>query len=159
MRQRRRGATIEPGQAGPRKKAKNGRSEAAHRPQERLTMNTPQRPDIDALRQVLLARQRELRAEVSAARAEAPDADDGEGAEVGDQKDQAAAWQQAEVSDAEMQRDLDELAQVEQALHRLEEGGYGECADCGAAIPLARLKAQPSALRCAACQSAVERRH
>lgn len=122
-------------------------------------MNAPDRPDLDALRQMLLHRQQELRAEVSAARAEAPDADAGDGAEVGDQKDQAAAWQQAEVSDAEMQRDLDELAQVEHALHRLAEGDYGDCTDCGAAIPLARLRVQPAALRCAACQSAAERRH
>ena len=114
--------------------------------------------ELVALQELLLQRQRDLRAEVHTAQQDAP-AEASGGTEVGDQKDQASAWQRAEVGDAELQRDLDELAQVEQALRRLGEGNYGDCADCGAAIPLARLQVQPAALRCAACQSATERRH
>ncbi len=42
--------------------------------------------------------------------------------------------------------------QVEDAWHRLSEGGYGRCVDCDARIPPARLRALPFALRCLACQ-------
>jgi RNA polymerase-binding transcription factor DksA len=55
-------------------------------------------------------------------------------------------------------RDLAELAEVEQALARLADGSYGECADCEGTIPYARLAAYPSARRCVACQEAAERR-
>ena len=35
---------------------------------------------------------------------------------------------------------------------RIAEGTYGDCIDCGVAIPLARLQVQPAAARCIACQ-------
>ena len=55
-------------------------------------------------------------------------------------------------------RDLAELANVEQALARLAGGSYGECVDCGNAIPYARLAAYPAARRCVGCQEADEKR-
>ena len=36
-------------------------------------------------------------------------------------------------------------------------GGYGECVDCGNAIPYPRLAAYPAAKRCVACQEKAER--
>jgi DnaK suppressor protein len=111
---------------------------------------------LATLRDLLLYRQGELRAEVKAqapsGRAQADIA-----GEVIDRKDQADDWARSEVSDAELQRDIDELALVERALQRLHDGVYGDCVDCGEAIPLSRLRAQPAALRCAACQARAER--
>jgi len=43
------------------------------------------------------------------------------------------------------------------AADRIAEGGYGVCIDCGAEIPLQRLRAKPEAVRCIACQQQVER--
>lgn len=43
------------------------------------------------------------------------------------------------------------LREVNQALERLQEGGYGECARCGEPIGEARLQALPMALRCVRC--------
>jgi DnaK suppressor protein len=42
-------------------------------------------------------------------------------------------------------------------LHRIEQGTYGVCADCGAAVPEGRLEARPDAARCVACQSKRDR--
>ncbi len=47
-------------------------------------------------------------------------------------------------------------SQVTEALARIESGEYGRCADCGQAIPAARLQALPFALRCLACQEHLE---
>jgi len=48
---------------------------------------------------------------------------------------------------------LDELQQdVEQALARLETGGYGICADCSRPISVERLWVLPEATRCITCQ-------
>jgi len=57
-------------------------------------------------------------------------------------------------------RDTQALGQLSAALARLrddEAGRYGLCADCEAEIPFDRLKVEPWALRCVACQTAVER--
>jgi len=67
--------------------------------------------------------------------------------------DQASADLIADVGEAEMTRDLDELCALEAALKRVEDGTYGLCGDCGEEIPFARLRAQPGARRCLACQA------
>jgi DnaK suppressor protein len=44
-----------------------------------------------------------------------------------------------------------QLDEVEHALHRLDDGTYGTCETCGAAIDLARLEALPWARFCQRC--------
>ena len=50
-----------------------------------------------------------------------------------------------------------ELADVEHALRRLDEGTYGTCEACGKAIGEERLEAQPAARFCLADQALAER--
>jgi len=45
-----------------------------------------------------------------------------------------------------------ELAQIEEALRKLDEGTYGICVDCGKPIPQKRLQILPFALRCINCE-------
>ena len=49
-----------------------------------------------------------------------------------------------------------ELAQIQEALRKLEEGSYGQCQDCGKAIPQKRLQLVPFALRCVECERSRE---
>lgn len=111
---------------------------------------------LKTIRDALEYRLRELDAEVHAAKLAQRDSASSTAREVADQKDEAAQHMQFDIDDAQEKRDLDELAQVRAALKRLDDGRYGDCADCGEPIPLQRLLAQPSALRCAPCQSAFE---
>ena len=60
---------------------------------------------------------------------------------------------------AEQERDIEELREIETANERIAAGTYGECMDCGVDIPVDRLRAQPTAKRCIACQEAFERGH
>ncbi|MFB9186125.1 TraR/DksA family transcriptional regulator [Dactylosporangium sucinum] len=53
---------------------------------------------------------------------------------------------------------LERINQVERALERLDEGGYGWCEKCGNAIPVERLAAFPSATLCVTCKQLEERR-
>lgn len=46
------------------------------------------------------------------------------------------------------------LARTERAIEKLDEGTYGTCDGCGAAIPRARLRAMPHSVRCIACAAA-----
>ncbi len=54
------------------------------------------------------------------------------------------------------ERETAELRGIEAALNRIEAGTYGQCIDCGEAIPAARLHAAPQALRCISCQEKSE---
>ncbi|HEY9381391.1 MAG TPA: TraR/DksA family transcriptional regulator, partial [Burkholderiales bacterium] len=58
---------------------------------------------------------------------------------------------------AESQRDWNELQAIEAALARIADGSYGICVQCGNEIEPARLKVQPTAIRCMRCQEAHER--
>jgi DnaK suppressor protein len=55
-------------------------------------------------------------------------------------------------------REIAELGAVSAALLRLKQDRYGSCSDCGEAIPIDRLKAEPWALRCVACEGRHERK-
>ena len=51
-----------------------------------------------------------------------------------------------------------ETVAVRDALTRVHDAGFGQCLDCGEAIAFDRLKLEPWALRCVACETAHERR-
>jgi len=76
---------------------------------------------------------------------------------VHDTGDEALADLVADLDNAEVTRDLAELRELGAARARLADGTYGVCGDCGGDIPLARLRAQPAALRCIACQERHEK--
>ena len=105
----------------------------------------------DLYRTALLAERERLRDEVGGA-IQAPD--------QMTYGSQAAAASQV----FEQQRDLalrdravQQLALVDAALARLDDGTYGRCARCGRDIPSARLEALPWAAHCIECQGAVDR--
>lgn len=63
------------------------------------------------------------------------------------------------VSAQKLQRSIgetefNEIKLVDQALERIETGGYGLCIDCGGEISDARLDYYPYAVRCIVCQEA-----
>jgi RNA polymerase-binding transcription factor DksA len=78
---------------------------------------------------------------VVTARADAnvDDEHDPEGATIAFERSQAAALQQAARR---------RLAEIDDALDRLDRGTYGLCTVCGQPIPPARLAARPFASRC-----------
>ena len=79
--------------------------------------------------------------------------------QVRDLEDESFADLIVDVNLAEVDRDLAELRQIDMALARVAQGTYGRCKTCGEDIDRARLRAQPSALRCLRCQAAHERSH
>jgi DnaK suppressor protein len=54
-------------------------------------------------------------------------------------------------------REIVEMGEVSRALQRLRAEAYGHCSDCGAQIPFERLKVEPQAQRCVACETRHER--
>lgn len=113
---------------------------------------------LDELRARLDARESELRLQVQDARLEREEGHTANQGVVADRGDEANQHVQAGIAHLERERDLQELADIEEARRRMAEGTYGECIDCGREIALQRLRAQPSSLRCIACQEAWEKR-
>jgi DnaK suppressor protein len=57
-----------------------------------------------------------------------------------------------------LQRDEETLAEIDEALERVQNGSYGMCEGCSEPIPKARLNAVPHARNCVDCQRRAERR-
>ena len=106
---------------------------------------------IEQRRESLLA---ELREDVERTRKDRHD--DLAGA-AGDAGDESVATLIADLDHADLSRDLNELRDLEAARTRLADGSYGTCADCGGEIGYERLKANPAAARCIACQTRHEK--
>ena len=79
-------------------------------------------------------------------------ADIGRGLDA-DSKEQAAQLENQEVLDALANEATEELARINAAMQRMDEGTYGICTDCGVEIDIRRLNAQPFAAKCIACAS------
>jgi DnaK suppressor protein len=89
--------------------------------------------------------ERDFASSVEAARnANADDEHDPEGATLAFERQHVAAH---------IGRVMDRLREIDAALTRLDEGGYGVCQRCGQQIPAGRLAARPSATTCVTCAS------
>jgi len=113
---------------------------------------------MQELESLMKARHGALLAEIRTEVARARDESFGELAgPVTDSADEASADLLSDVDNAEVTRDLLEVREIESAQERMAEGRYGECVDCGAEIDFARLRANPAATRCIACQRVHEK--
>ena len=113
---------------------------------------TPYRQQLQAMQAALLAQIAEQRGGVVGRAQVAAD----HFADAEDSSAQMATSRELEFALGE--RETGELAALDAALARIEAGSYGDCADCGLAIPAARLHASPGVLRCIACQEKLESR-
>lgn len=122
-------------------------------------MNNLTASQRDELAQRLASRRQTLRAEVQR---ELENSDDprvvGFKNELAATEDWVLADILADLDIAMVTRDIAELAEVEAALARINDGSYGTCVDCGEPIGWPRLNAQPTADRCIACQEKLEQR-
>jgi DnaK suppressor protein len=75
----------------------------------------------------------------------------------GDVVDAALDSAHDEISSQLAEVESRELASIEKALERIEEGSFGVCEGCNGKIPVARLNALPYATYCIECQREMER--
>jgi DnaK suppressor protein len=110
---------------------------------------------LEHFRRILTEQLRQHTAQVrdsQAAALEMNAADDG----VKDTVDMSLADVNQEIELRNGERESQLVADIDQALLRIDEGTYGTCARCGKPIPAARLEALPTARYDAACQAAIE---
>jgi DnaK suppressor protein len=76
-----------------------------------------------------------------------------EGSPFGKREEEATESFELEKRLTLEKRIIDQLAEVEHALHKFEEGTYGLCDSCGQPIDPARLEALPQATLCLKCKA------
>jgi RNA polymerase-binding protein DksA len=76
---------------------------------------------------------------------------------VHDKQEESLSEMLTQINLAMLSQHQHELKNLERALMRMEDGEYGTCIDCDAAIAVARLQAYPTAVRCISCQAIHEK--
>ena len=113
---------------------------------------------IDELRRQLQRRLQQLKDEV---REELLKTDQEQYIEIAgrvhDAEEASVADLLADMNLAMIDMHINRMREVEAALARIDQGGYGICIDCGDDIDHQRLRAQPTAERCYDCQAKHER--
>ena len=109
---------------------------------------------LETLVAALDKRERELRAKIAdeRRRTNVEDYSQLDGI-VNDEADRAFVETSIDIETGRVEHQLKELAKIEAALVRVENGSFGICPDCGRAIDYARLRVNPPAERCAECQT------
>ncbi|MEM9587440.1 MAG: TraR/DksA family transcriptional regulator [Planctomycetota bacterium] len=75
---------------------------------------------------------------------------------TGDPLDAAADTVQDELNSQLLEVESRELAEIDEAIQRMESGDYGDCGGCGRPIPISRLRAIPYATDCIECRRKAE---
>ena len=84
---------------------------------------------------------------------------EGLNAGTGDAGDESVADLLADLGATMVDRQVQELREIETARSRMRDGTYGECTNCGSEIPFERLLAYPTALRDVPCQNQYEKNY
>ncbi|MDM0078610.1 TraR/DksA C4-type zinc finger protein [Variovorax sp. J2P1-59] len=113
-------------------------------------------PDLEALARQLDVLKRQVLDELQGIDAQVPGGKRPSDREVHSHTDDAEVVRIDDVHFAEIEVDRARLHGIEQAQQRMACGRYGLCIDCGEEIPRDRMLAQPTAIRCAACQNSAE---
>jgi DnaK suppressor protein len=119
-----------------------------------MTKDAAHRERYQALKAMLEERRREIVDKLRSLRETTPD----QRLDVQDAEEQAVTDFAKDMEFALVQMKADTLARIDEALRRLEDGSYGECAECGTEVAAARLKALPFAVLCRNCQEREENR-
>jgi RNA polymerase-binding protein DksA len=126
---------------------------------EETAMTHLSKQDLQRIRDALHAQRSSLLAQMREALEQSGQTQYAEvlGRGSGDSSDEALAVTLGDLSAARMDHEVRRLREMEAATARMDSEDFGICSDCGAAIPAARLMANPAATRCTTCQSLHEK--
>lgn len=108
---------------------------------------------LEYFRNLLLEQRRQANEDLEAERADATSRGDDGVEDIGDLSE--SDLEQSTAFDV-ASRESQLIADIDEALQRIDDGTYGQCARCGKPIDEERLKAMPTAKYDAQCQAAIE---
>ena len=109
--------------------------------------------DLEAIKQQLLERQKELESRVEAIN---KDVSHSETPLSNDWSEQAVERENDEVLEALGNASQQELIQIKAALKRIDNGTYRHCVVCTEVIPLERMQLLPQTTHCTRCAEEIE---
>ena len=107
------------------------------------------------IRRLLEQRKRQLNAEMQGMMRTVRHESRGE--RTADEQDVAESDTRSDIDLAVIQMKAETVARIDAALRRLDQGGHGDCVECGEKISIERLTAMPFALRCRDCEQSREK--
>ena len=110
--------------------------------------------DIKYFKTLLIERKKQILKNLDTAESELADLQD---LEVNDDGDYASLCTDNMIERAIQEQQQRELAEIEEALQKIEEGEYGICEMCGEPIKPLRLKIKPFAKYCIVCREIIEK--
>ncbi len=113
-----------------------------------------QKSELDYFKGILLSRKEQILKNLTGVKDEI---DELQHQELNDEGDYAAANSDSLVESAIMTQQQKELAEIENALRKIENGEYGICEMCEDPIGFQRLKVKPHAVYCIDCREIVEK--
>jgi DnaK suppressor protein len=138
------------------KRVKSGaRARAKGRPGKKKAVVVPKA--LQKLRETLLERRTKLLAELNQEYSQLKDRASASRPGTGDVSDIATDITVGEMALQAAQNESGEIAQIDEALGKIEDGTYGLCETCGGRISPARLEVLPFATLCVKCKEAEER--
>ena len=111
--------------------------------------------DLAVMRQRLEEKQAEIQQHIATLTGSPAPPEDAISASDGvvEPEEEAVDLQEIDVEQAILDNEKTLLAEVQQALARIDNGTYGICSNCGQPIPEKRLEAIPWATLCVTCES------
>ena len=107
------------------------------------------------IRRLLEQRKRQLTAELQGMMRSVRQ--DSRAERTADEQDVAESETRSDIDLAVIQMKAETVTRVDAALRRLDQGGHGDCVECGEKISIERLTALPFALRCRDCEQSREK--
>ncbi|APV43531.1 RNA polymerase-binding transcription factor DksA [Dehalogenimonas formicexedens] len=116
-----------------------------------------EKKNYDEVTNRLKADYQRLSEQLEALKASAPQEDRREGSPFGKREEEATETADLENRLALEKRVLDQMAEVEYALSKINKGTFGRCENCGQTIDPARLEILPYAKLCVTCKTKLNR--
>ena len=113
-----------------------------------------QASELNYFKDILLSRKEQIEKNINGVSTELSELN---AADLNDEGDHASANNNSMVESAIIEQQKKELSEIEKALAKITNGGYGICEMCEDDIGFQRLKVKPHAVYCIDCREIVEK--
>ena len=113
-----------------------------------------QTSELNYFKEILLSRKEQIEENINRVSTELNELS---GLDLNDEGDHASANNNSMVESAIIEQQKHELGEIEKALLKIKNGGYGICEMCEDDIGFQRLKVKPHAIYCIDCREIVEK--
>jgi DnaK suppressor protein len=113
-----------------------------------------QASELNYFKDILLSRKEQIEKNISSGHSELSEISS---LDLNDEGDHASANNNSMIESAIVQKQIEELEEIDKALSKIVNGGYGICEMCEDPIGFQRLKVKPHAVYCIDCREIIEK--